>query len=67
MSLRSWFRVLFAGPVRIDDAGAEGAEEPEKVAEQMTPVGGWTESPLAPAPPHTMALEGDKEASDRPS
>jgi hypothetical protein len=49
-------------PDAAEDA-REMAERPGKVAEEMEPVGGWTDSPLAPQPPDTIELESDKAAS----
>lgn len=49
-------------PDAAEDA-TEMAERPAKVAEEMDPPGGWTESPLAPGLPDTVALESDKEAA----
>ncbi len=44
-------------PAAAEDA-REMAERPGKVAAEMDPPGGWVESPLAPGPPDTIALEG---------
>jgi len=35
MSVRSWFRRLFASPVHVDDDGDEGAEAEADLAEEL--------------------------------
>ena len=35
MSVRNWFRGLFASPLRIDDDGDEGAEAEADLAEEL--------------------------------